>query len=86
MTFKPVAREVFSVIQLIMMIHCIGKAKTRKITKRNYYVCQKPDEEWEDLVKREFAEKAKMPGKHIYFLTSKGIELIELIEGASWIK
>jgi predicted transcriptional regulator len=83
MTFKPVAREVFSVSQLIMMIHCIGKAKIRKKVNRNNYVCEYPNDDWEDLVKREFAGKIKIPGKHCYFLTDKGIEVIKLIENAS---
>lgn len=83
MTFKPVAREVFSVSQLIMMIHCIGKAKTRKKVNRNNYVCGQPNDEWEDLFKRGFAGRCLMPGKYCYFLADKGIEVIELIEGAS---
>lgn len=83
MIFKPVAREVFSVSQLIMMIHCIGKAKTRKKVNRNNYVCEQSNDEWEDLVKRYFAGKIKIPGKHCYFLTDKGIEVIKLIENAS---
>lgn len=85
MTFKPVAREVFSVSQLIMMIQCItrGAKKGGRFAKRNYYACDHSNDDWNDLVKRGFAEKFKMLAIDCFFLTDKGIEVVELIRGSS---
>jgi hypothetical protein len=77
------------VSQLLDMQHAIGytteKVKRKKFTAyRNYFTTSKPNEDWDDLVSQEYAEREPYPrgvgnDPQIYRVTEKGFKELERI-------